>query len=243
MRKMRFIARYQSRLIGAFFNLLYPSDCPVCGQAPDDFLYAPLCTACWKGIQKYSGPSCAICSNPFSSEYGSLCAACMNKRPYFIRAASFGLYDNNLAIAINLFKFHGIKRLARPLSSLLLDHDMDGIDALVPVPLSIRSLRKRGFNQSLLLAHTIARRKRVRIIADGLIKTTETPPQLGLSSKQRLKNIRGAFRSAKEFSGMRVLLIDDVMTTGATVNECSLQLLTAGAEEVSVLTLARSSML
>ncbi len=167
----------------------------------------------------------------------------MDKKPYFIKAASFGLYEDGLATAINLFKFHGIKRLSRPLGSLLLDHDMHGIDALVPVPLSIRSLRKRGFNQSLLLAHSIARSRKLRIIADGLIKKTETPPQLALPAKQRLKNIRGAFRAVKNFSGMRVLLIDDVMTTGATANECSRQLLTAGADEVSVLTLARSSML
>jgi ComF family protein len=167
----------------------------------------------------------------------------MDKKPYFIRATSFGLYEDSLAEAINLFKFHGIKRLSRPLGSLFLDHDMHGIDALVPVPLSIRSLRKRGFNQSLLLAHTIARKRKLRIIADGLIKKIETPPQLALPAKQRLKNMRGAFRAVKNFSGLRVLLIDDVMTTGATANECSRQLLTAGADEVSVLTLARSSML
>jgi ComF family protein len=118
---------------------------------------------------------------------------------------------------------------------------MHGIDALVPVPLSVSGLRKRGFNQSLLLAHAIAKKRKLRIIGDGLIKKSEIPPQLGLSAQQRQKNIKGAFRAVRNFSGMRVLLIDDVMTTGATANECSSQLLKAGADEVSVLTLARSS--
>lgn len=154
---------------------------------------------------------------------------------------SFGLYEGTLATAINLFKFHGIKRLSRPLGTLLLAYDMRGIDAIVPVPLSISGLRKRGFNQSLLLAHTIAKKRKLRIIGDGLIKKTETPPQLGLPAKRRLKNIKGAFCTVKNFSGMRVLLIDDVMTTGATANECSRQLLKAGSDEVAVLTLARSS--
>lgn len=154
---------------------------------------------------------------------------------------SFGLYEGTLATAINLFKFHGIKRLSRPLGGLLLAYNMHGIDALVPVPLSVSSLRKRGFNQSLLLAHAIAKKRKLRIIGDGLIKKTETSPQLGLSAQQRLKNIKGAFRAVKNFSGMRVLLIDDVMTTGATANECSRQLLKAGADEVLVLTLSRSS--
>jgi ComF family protein len=146
-----------------------------------------------------------------------------------------------LATAINIFKFHRIKRLYKPLGKLLLAFDIKEIDAIIPVPLSIKGLRDRGFNQSLLLSRIFSDYAKIPVILDGLVKTTETPPQLGLSAKERLSNLKGAFRSDKNFSGMRLLLIDDVMTTGATANECSRQLLSTGAKDVVVLTLARTS--
>ncbi|MEW6109068.1 MAG: ComF family protein [Nitrospirota bacterium] len=167
----------------------------------------------------------------------------MKKQPVFSRAMSFGLYDGVLSTAINLYKFHGIKRLYKPLGKFLLEFDVMGINAIVPVPLSARGLRKRGFNQSLLLAKFVSDNNKIPLIIDGLVKNRETPPQIGLNSKERISNIKGAFTARKDFSGMRLLLIDDVMTTGATVNECSRQLKKAGAKEVVVLTLARASSL
>ena len=156
---------------------------------------------------------------------------------------SFGLYEDTLASAIHLFKFQRIRRLRRPLGDLLLGFDMYGIDALIPVPLSVSGLRERGFNQSLLLARTLSEKNRLPLIIDGLLKKTDTPAQIGLSKKERGLNLKGSFVTARKFSGMRLLLVDDVMTTGSTANECSKMLLRAGAEEVSALTLARANYL
>ena len=241
MREMRVSISNKSGLIPKLIGYLYPSECPSCGTVTDNITYAPLCISCWSGIKKYSGPSCKRCSSPFSSEYSDICAECLNMPPAFSRAISFGLYADMLATAINIYKFHGIKRLHKPLGRFLLEFDLAGADAIISVPLSIRSLRERGFNQSLLLAKFVSDNLKIPLMLDGLIKNRETPPQIGLSAKERISNLKGAFKAVRDFSGMRLLLIDDVMTTGATVKECSKQLLKAGAEDVVVLTLARAS--
>jgi ComF family protein len=156
---------------------------------------------------------------------------------------SYGLYKDELAMAIHLYKFKGIKRLSGPLGELLLGLDTGGADAVIPVPLSVRGLRQRGFNQSLLLAKTVSDSSGIPLIIDGLVKTADTPPQIGLPAKKRRTNLKGVFEAARDFRDMRLLLVDDVMTTGATVNECSLRLRKAGAEDVMVLTLARAGIL
>jgi ComF family protein len=167
----------------------------------------------------------------------------MKKPPHFARAISYGLFDGTLATAISFFKFQRIKRLHRPLGDLLLTFDMPGIDALIPVPLTIRGLRERGFNQSLLLAKTFSDKTKTPLIMDGLLKKRDTAPQIGLSKKERRLNLKGAFSAGRKFPGMRLLLIDDVMTTCSTADECSKELLRAGAAEVTVLTLARANYL
>jgi ComF family protein len=146
-------------------------------------------------------------------------------------------------MAINVYKFHGIRRLYSPLGRLLLDFDVSAADAVVPVPLGLKGLRDRGFNQSLLLAKVISRHTKVPLAMDGLLKVRETRPQVGLSAKERARNLRGAFSVRGNFKKMKLLLVDDVMTTGATAKECARQLMNAGAEEVAVLTLARASTL
>ena len=206
-------------------------------------MLAPFCSECWSGIEKYTGPSCRICATPIASEDATVCAECMKKPPLFSKAVSFGLYEDTLASAIHFFKFQRIRRLYRPLGDLMLGFDMSGIDALIPVPLSVRGLRERGFNQSLLLAKTLSDKNKVPLIMDCLFKKTETPVQIGLSKKERGVNLKGSFETGRKLNGMRLLLVDDVMTTGSTANECSKVLLRAGAKEVQVLTLARANYL
>ena len=116
------------------------------------------------------------------------------------------------------------------------------VDGIVPVPLHIKSLRERGFNQSLLVARKLSQSIRIPLFMDMLIKNKETLPQIGLSARQRRVNIRNAFSVTGDARGMQILLFDDVMTTGATVRECSRELLKAGAREVIVMTLARPRM-
>jgi len=234
---------HSTGLISKLINFLYPSECPSCGKEPDTFRIAPFCSACWSCIEKYSGPCCRICATPFTSEDATICAECMKNPPHFVKAMSFGLFNDTLATAIHFFKFQRIKRLQRPLGDLLDDFDITGMDAVIPVPLSIRGLQERGFNQSLLLAKILSDRTKVPLLMDGLMKKNDTPPQLGLSRNERRQNLKGVFITKRKFPGMSLLLVDDVMTTGSTVNECSKELLRAGAEKVSVLTLARANYL
>jgi ComF family protein len=180
---------------------------------------------------------------PFASEYAEICGHCLKKAPPFSKVLNYGLYEGVLAEAINHLKFHGLKRLAKPLGSLLAVFDLSGSDGIVPVPLSIRSLRERGFNQSLLIARVISKKLNVPLLMDNLRKIKETPPQIGLSARERLLNLKNAFEVRGSIQGLRLLLVDDVMTTGTTVTECSKVLMRAGAKEVTVLTLARASML
>jgi len=134
-----------------------------------------------------------------------------------------------------------MRRLSGPLAGLLLFYDTTGIDAVIPVPLSPGALKDRGFNQSLLVAHELSKRKKIPLLIDALRKVADTRPQVGLSAKERAANVKKAFFCNRKLAGsMNILLIDDVMTTGATVNACSRELLRSGAGSVSVLTLARA---
>jgi len=180
---------------------------------------------------------------PFSSEYSDICGQCLKKAPPFSKVINYGLYEGALAEAINQLKFHGVKRLSKPLGILLQSIDLPAMDGIVPVPLSIKGLRERGFNQSLLIARIVSKKNSAPLLMDILLKKKETPPQIGLSAKERLSNLKNAFEVNRDIKGLRLLLVDDVMTTGATVTECSKVLLKAGAKEVIVFTLARSSVM
>jgi len=240
---MRNVSDSQYALISKLLNILYPSRCPMCGSVSDVFSYSPICSLCWSRIKKYTGPSCDICAMPFSSEYAKVCGRCLKKAPPFSMAVNYGLYEGVLAEAINQLKFHGLKRLSKPLGRLLHSMEIPVIDGIVPVPLNAKSLRERGFNQSLLIARVVSRIRKIPLLMDVLIKKKETPPQIGLSANERLLNLKDAFEVRGDIRGLRILLVDDVMTTGATVTECSKQLIKADAEDVIVLTLARSSMM
>jgi len=167
----------------------------------------------------------------------------MQKAPPFSRVIAYGLYDGVLAEAIHQFKFHRVRRLSRPLGNLLLDLDMPDADGIIPVPLRKKGLIERGFNQSLLISHIIAKRTGISLFTDSLRKTKDTAPQIGLSARERLSNLKNAFEVHGDITDLRLLLVDDVITTGATVKECSKMLMKAGAQEVIVLALARAPLL
>ena len=229
---------YNFTLISRFLNTLYPSRCPQCLKFSDVFEYSPICSSCWSQIKKYSGTLCKICAEPFSSEYAEICGPYLKNTPPFTKVFTYGLYEGILAEAINQFKFHAVKRLSKSLGKLLFGLSLPHVDCIVPVPLTIKRLRERGFNQSLLIARIIAKETKIPLLMDVLLKKKDTLPQLGLSAKERVLNIKNAFESAGNVKGLRILLVDDVMTTGATVRECSRQLLDAFAQEVFVLTIA-----
>jgi ComF family protein len=223
-------------------NLLYPSTCPLCKKHSDSREHSPICKNCWDGIKQYLGPACSVCATPLVSEYATICESCINNSPKFSKVLNYGLYSGALAEAINRMKFYGIRQLAKPLTRLLLDLPIPKHNGVLPVPLNKKGLISRGFNQSLLISKILSKELGIPLFTDALLKTKNTLPQIGLNAKQRMKNIKGAFAVGSNINGLKLLLVDDVMTTGATARECSKALINAGAKEVVVVTLARSGM-
>jgi competence protein ComFC len=164
----------------------------------------------------------------------------MQESHFFSRIIAFGIYESVLAEAVHQFKFRGLKRFARPLGDFIAGLDLPSADGIVPVPMTVKGLRQRGFNQSLLLACRISKRKGIPVLPNALLKQRETVSQLGLSAVERKKNLKNAFVVKDKVQGRELLLIDDVVTTGATVEECSKALMRAGAGSVTVVAVARA---
>jgi ComF family protein len=178
--------------------------------------------------------------NSFPLDSEGRCMLCRSGRRGFDEAFCYGAYEGTLRKLIHLFKYSGMRRLARPLSDLLaaaLPRDRQ-FDAVTPVPLHWRRRWQRGFNQSELLAQAIARRRGIPLIR-ALRRGAATQAQAGLSNAQRRENVAAAFRARRRVAGLRILLIDDVMTTGATAGACARALKKAGAKSVSLAALAR----
>ena len=227
-------------MLNKFLNLLFPETCPICQKPCLNHETAPICTDCWKSIRQYNGPLCRKCGTPLVSEVSIICGECLKEEPAFEYARSFGLYDDPLRKGINLLKYHGKKRLSRPLSALLMKAGVPDADAVIPVPLYHKRLRKREFNQSALISKYIAEERKSRLLLDCLVKVRDTLPQVGLRYKARVKNIKGAFKvnNIDLIKDKKIILIDDVVTTGATIRECSMTLKKAGAEKIYVISLA-----
>lgn len=229
------------------------------GNTSDIFktVFSPLlCKKCLGGFKPVIPPLCTRCGVPFESggNTGHVCGSCIKNPPSFDMARAAGRYEGVLNLLIQRFKYKGKTGLSEPLSMLLFaclkNHWLpDTINMIAPVPLHARRMRKRGFNQAaLLLNHLSAARVedlfggQVRIMRDLLQRTRNTMPQTGLARDQRKKNIKKAFclKPGIDVQGKQIVIVDDVMTTGATVSECAVTLLNAGAKGVDVLTLARA---
>ena len=228
-------------------DAVLPPRCPKCGDTvarPD-----AMCGACWAGIAFVSAPLCPRCGAPFEFAVPGLeaCARCLARPPVWGRARAAAVYDDASRPLVLRFK-HGDALhmtglfgawLARAGSELLADADL-----LVPVPLHRARLFARRYNQAAALALDLARRGGVPAEPDLLRRVRRTPSQGRLSRAARERNVRGAFRLAPKAAplarGRRVLLLDDVLTTGATASACARVLLRAGAANVDVLTVARA---
>jgi ComF family protein len=234
---------------------LYPPRCRACGGT----IYGPdaeyFCGDCWPQIRLVSHPLCNRCGRPFPDAGGDdhHCAACLTRSPYFVQARAWGCYpreeiaEHPLRQVVQKFKYGRKVSLGKPLGRLMARGCQNFLEAcpielIIPVPLHPKRLRWRGFNQSLLLARQVSRLYQVPIDPFLLYRSRETPPQTQLTEEERRKNVRGAFAiaSGEALKEKSVLLVDDVYTSGATVNECSLVLVRGGAREVYVLTLART---
>ncbi len=237
-----------TRLARRVLDVLLPPQCLACSIMVDQ--PGALCCDCWGKINFLGPPQCAACGLTFEYDPGEgvLCGPCTQQYPVFRRARAAMRYDDASRGLILSFK-HGDRTdmapafgrwMVRTGKELIADADL-----LVPVPLHWGRLFSRRYNQAAMLCGEVGRLTGLDVSPDTLVRIRPTPPQGKLSPTARQANIRGAFRVKKSrasgIRGLRILLIDDVMTTGATVSACAGELLKAGAGAVDVLTMARVS--
>ena len=208
----------------------------------------PVCDRCLTSPEPFAAEySCVSCRAPFVNPHPlddeGRCALCRRGLAGFDAAFAYGSYEGTLRKLIQTFKYGGVVTLAKPLGGLLASAlPREGaFDMVVPMPMHWRRRWSRGFNQAELLAGVLSRRLGLRMV-NAVRRSKATPPQAGLTGAQRRKNMSGAFVVPKpdRIQGKRILLVDDVFTTGATAAACARALKRAGAEYVAVLTVARA---
>ena len=230
-------------------ELIFPSRCSFCrialgrkGQA--------ICGDCLSRIPYLQSPLCSCCGREFSDSSGGdhLCGSCLRQPPVYGRARAVVRYEAPVSHLLHRLKYAAdtqalpvLAAVVEPFVFAALHDFQPESDRVVPVPLFPARLKKRGLNQSLLLARILFPKAVEALLVDALIRTRDTPPQTTLDAEARRKNLRAAFavRYPETVCGRRIFLVDDVLTTGTTVAECSKALLAAGAVEICVVTVAR----
>jgi ComF family protein len=257
------VAKFAGAALGSLFAAVFPSDCRFCHAPLANLSRLPACDQCLAKITPFDVPCCHLCGDPLApdSEFLTVevCANCYIERPLFTRAVSHGAYADELRELIHLLKYHQVRpaasvlgrMLAQAAEALLAGFESQPI-LVVPVPLHASKFRERGFNQSELIARSAIRElgrlagggsaTKLELLTTVLLRRRATESQVGMTRDERRENIRGAFAVAgkEQVAGREVLLVDDVMTTGATVSECSRVLLGAGVKAVFVATVARA---
>jgi len=228
----------------AFVRVMLTPGCAACGAPLDAPLRHPVCASCWASIAPIHPPACVRCGEPLvaTADAGPECDRCLARPPSFDVARAAGRYDAALREVVHVFKFEGRRALAGPLAALMRDagHELlAGADAVVPVPLHPWRALGRGFNQADDLASALG-----LPVWRALRRTGAGPPQSALPAGRRHVNVATAFvvrRMGRRLRNASVVVIDDVMTTGATLDACSRVLRAAGVRRVAALTLARTA--
>src|SRR5208337_294678 len=234
-----------SRLAGIALDTLYPPTCLACRAATD--LHGALCPRCWSAMRFIERPYCERLGTPFEHDLGQglISPQAMADPPVFARARAVARFEDGPARALaHRLKYSDRAELARPIARWMARAGAEVLadaDLLVPVPLHPLRLWRRRFNQAAALASEVSRQtgKRCDVAALRCVKATQS--QVGLSRAQRAENVQGAFRIADSAAvrGRNVVLIDDVLTSGATANAASRALLRGGAKRVDALVFAR----
>jgi ComF family protein len=240
-------------LVAAGLHLVFPVACAVCREPLGPGRVSALCRGCWERLERLAPVGCVRCGWPFPDAAAAegvpapLCQRCRESRDQFDAARAALCYrEAGVArAAILLCKHGGQLGLLRRLGLLLADEaprrlDLARVEAVIPVPLHWQRRWRRGFNQAEILGRAVARRHGIPLLRRALVRRRPTPPQQGDATARRA-NVRDAFsvRTPRRVCGRRLLLVDDVFTTGATANACAAALRRAGAAGVDVLTLAR----
>jgi len=239
---LRKLARHAGRTV---IDGVLPPRCLHCGATVDE--PDALCGQCWAGITFFAPPYCAICGLPFPHPMGdgAVCADCARERASWQRARAVLRYDKHSRRLVLSLKHGDRTHLAKALGRWMHRAGgdvLEGADLLVPVPLHWTRLFARQYNQAAMLAHAIHAAGGPPVAPDWLVRRRRTPSQGRLGPLARARNVRGAFalRKGRDVHGKRLVIVDDVLTTGATVEECARVLRREGAAFVGVLTLARA---
>jgi ComF family protein len=237
--------------LDALASVLFPAPCRICAAPLLRVSRIPICDACLHAFERIVDPMCAHCGRPFASPVmmqieRPLCRLCRADFYAFDRARSFAIYNDALSGAILLMKYDEVTRLGNWFADRLFElisaeRNEWRADAVVPVPLHVGRLRERGYNQAELIARPLAKRLGLPVRPRLLVRTVPRPPQQVLSRTEHWKSVRGAYVTHKSarVDNLRLLLVDDVMTTGATLDACSRGLKRAGASLVLGLTVGR----
>jgi ComF family protein len=236
------------RFVQGLADLVFPPRCMACGillTGPPDESFCP---ACFSLIRFVAPPLCPCCGIPMAGAGANhLCGDCLVSRPPYAIARAVARYEAVLLDAVHVFKYKGKITTGEILGKMMADHVYPGFSIadyslIVPVPLHPKRLRERGFNQAVILAREISKRFSIPLDFLTLRRHAFTEPQVSLGKEQRTANVRGAFvvKDEKKIQGQKIILVDDVYTTGSTVKECAGALMKHGAAEVAVLTLARA---
>lgn len=247
MRALVRAVRFARRSGGAVAALLLPRVCVVCGELAGEQSSGAVCDPCWSRVRPLPAPACDRCGHPLHP--GADCAWCGTLPPFVRAARSFCWAVDGPSLAIvHALKYAGWRSVAAGMGDRMarLDWPWDVVaerTALVPVPLAPVRRRERGFNQSELIADRLSRRWRLPVWPGALSRTRATETQTQLTPGERRVNVRGAFRAphhAPDLRGSHLVLVDDVVTTAATLNACAAALCDAGARIVSYVTFARA---
>ncbi len=235
----------------ALASLFFPAPCRICQVTLDTASRIPVCRKCLDSLRPLGGPLCQLCGRPFVSALAALarrplCHVCRRGVYAFELARSYGAYDGPMVQAITLLKYHAVTPLGGWFAARLAElaaHQPEAFaaDVVVPVPLHATRLRERGYNQAELIARPLAKRLGLRFRSYLLVRTRPRPDKLRLSRQERWRTVRGAYaiRAGNRVDNLRVLLVDDVFTSGATLDACARALRNAGAASVLGLTVAR----
>ena len=233
----------------ALLDFFFPSQCRICEGSLNGAKW--VCNECLAKIKTISSPYCYRCgislADIFLEVEEPFCKECKSQPRYFHQARAVAIYEGVMRECIHLFKYAGKRALSEALGELMVvfiddQWGKESFDLIVPVPLHPRRKRERGFNQAELLTLPVKTHLNIPIDTKNLIRNRPTRTQTTLDRKERIENVKGAFeiRALSPFTDRHILLVDDIFTTGATLNECSRTLMEAGARKVYALTLARA---
>ncbi len=234
--RLKFKQILHNGLSSSLFDHLFKQRCLLC--AANDGGELGLCDACYKDLPWHNAPQCPQCG---LSSNGLVCGSCLNSPPDFDATHSLLTYDFPLDSMMQRYKYGSMLNLGHIFGKLLSNKvNLASVDLVIAMPMHPTRLKERGFNQALEIAKIITKNKPAQLDYLSVQRQKLTPPQASLPLKERVRSIKGAFKVSKDLNGKRIAIVDDVMTTGASLNEIAKTLKQAGAAHVECWVVART---